>query len=371
MATTNFGGLNTNQLTAWSRELWKAAREHSFIMRFAGKGPNAVIQRITELTKSQKGTRAIISLVADLTGDGIMGDAQLEGNEEAINAYDQEITIDQLRNANRMAGRVADQTTIVNFRNTSKDVLAYWLADRIDQLAFLTASGIAYTQYLNGTTRPVLAAGKNFSDLDFAAAVTAPSTNRYRNWETTNGLVAGSTASDVLATPSYEMLVEAKAYAKNHFIRGVKGPGNTEYYHVFMTPDGIAKLKLDADFKNAVNNAQVRGGKNPVWTGALPTIDGLVIHEHRHVFNTSGATSGVDKWGSANDKDGQAVLFMGAQALALADIGLPYWSEDEFDYDNQLGISVGKMCGLLKPVFHSNVDGGDEDFGLLRINTAI
>jgi hypothetical protein len=62
---------------------------------------------------------------------------------------------------------------------------------------------------------------------------------------------------------------------------------------------------------------------------------------------------------------------MGAQALALADIGLPYWSEDEFDYDNQLGISVGKMLGLLKPVFRSNVDAGDEDFGILRINTAI
>jgi len=371
MSTTNFGGLNTNQLTTWSRDLWKAAREHSFIMRFAGKGPNAVIQRITELTKSQKGTRAIISLVADLEGDGVMGDYQLEGNEEAINAYDQEIVIDQLRNANRMAGRVADQKTIVNFRNTSKDVLAYWLADRVDQMAFLTATGVAYTQKLNGTTRDVLATGKNLNDLSFASDVTAPTANRYRNWQTTTGLVAGNTAIDTLATPSYEMLVEAKAYAKDHFIRGVKGPGNMEYYHVFMTPQGIAKLKLDADFKNAVNNAQVRGGKNPVWTGALPTIDGLVIHEHRHVYNTMGATSGVDKWGTGNDKEGQAVLFMGAQALALADIGLPYWSEDEFDYDNQLGISVGKMLGLLKPVFRSSVDGGDEDFGILRINTAL
>ena len=370
MATTNFGGLSSNQLTAWSRDLWKAAREHSFIMKFAGKGPNAVIQRITELTKSQKGTRAIISLVTDLTGDGIMGDAQLEGNEEAINAYDQEIVIDQLRNANRMAGRVADQKTIVNFRNTSKDVLAYWLADRVDQLAFLTMSGIGYTEYLNGLTRPVLAAGKNFSDLDFASDVTAPSTNRYLSWHGTGGLVAGSTNSDSLAVGSYEMLVRAKAHAKNKFIRGVKGPGNTEFYHVFMTPDGIADLKLDDDFRAAVNNAQVRGGKNPTWTGAMPTIDGLVIHEHRHVYNTLNAASG-SKWGQSGTKDGQAVLMLGAQALAMADIGLPYWSEDEFDYDNQLGISVGKMMGLLKPVFHSNVDDSDEDFGILRINTLL
>ena len=371
MATTNFGNLNTNQLTAWSRTLWKAAREHSFIMRFAGKGANSPIQRITELTKSQKGTRAIISLVADLTGDGVMGDYTLEGKEEAIEAYDLEIQIDQLRNANRMAGRVADQKTIVGFRGTSKDVLAYWLADRLDQLAFLTLSGVAYTQNTNGTTRSVLPTGQNFSDLAFAGAVSAPSSNRYLQWDgATPDLIAGNTASDTMATPSYEMLVKAKAYAKDHFIRGVKGPGNMEYYHVFMTPQGIAQLKLDSDFKNAVNNAGVRGGKNPVWTGSLPTIDGLVIHEFRHVYNTLGAASG-SKWGSAGAKDGQACLFVGAQALALADIGTPYWAEKDYDYENQLGISVGKMLGLLKPVFHSNVDGGNEDFGVLRINTAI
>ena len=196
MATTNFGNLNTNQLTTWSRSLWKAAREHSFIMKFAGKGANSPIQRITELTKNGKGTRAIISLVADLTGDGVVGDYTLEGKEEAIAAYDQEIVIDQLRNANRMAGRVADQKTIVNFRNTSKDVLAYWLADRLDQMAFLTASGIAYTENTDGTTRSVLPTGQNLNDLAYASDVTAPSTNRYRSWHGTSlGLVAGSTNS--------------------------------------------------------------------------------------------------------------------------------------------------------------------------------
>lgn len=373
MATTNFNNLNTNQLTAWSRDLWKAARNHSFVMKFAGKGANAPIQRITELTKSAKGTRAIITLIPDLTGDGVVGDFDLETREEAITAFDQEILIDQLRNANRMAGRVADQKTIVNFRETSRDVLAYWMADRIDQMAFLTLSGINYTQANNGVARPVLGGGNtglNLSELAFAGAqIDAPSTNRYLNWDG-SAFQTGATNTNNLGKVSYQMLVRAKAYAKEHYIKGVKGAGNGEFYHVFMTPQGMADLKLDTDFKAAVNSAGVRGNSNPVWTGSIPTVDGLVIHEHRHVYNTTGAAGG-SKWGATGTLEGQAVLFVGAQALALADIGLPYWEEDEFDYNNQYGISVGKMFGLKKPVFYSNVDAGNEDFGVIRINTLL
>lgn len=386
MSTTNFGNLNTNQLTAWSRDLWKAAREHSFTMKFAGKGPNASIQRITELTKSAKGTRAIISLVADLTGDGVMGDYTLEDSEETIEAYDLEVTIDQLRNANRTAGRVADQKTIVGFRETSRDVLGYWLGDRIDQMSFLTLSGMAYTIKNSGGLRPVLATGKNLSDLDFASSVSAPTTNRHRNW-TGSALAAGDTTVNtaVLSTPSYDMLVQAKAYAKDNYIRGIKGKGNNEYYHVFMCPQSVAKLKLDSDFLASAQNAQPRDKSNSIWSGAIPTVDGLVIHEFRHVPNTANATALVSggaqdgaagyKWGTYADTaggyDGAVVLFVGAQALALADIGLPYWEEDEFDYKNQIGISVGKMFGLRKPKFYSNVTETTEDFGVLRINVKL
>ena len=140
------------------------------INQFAGTGQNAAIQRITELTKSEKGTKANLTLLADVTGDGITGDNTLEGNEEALRAYDITIELDQLRFANRIAGRVADQKTIVNFRETSRDMLAYAMADRIDQLAFLTLSGVAYTHKTNGGLRATSSdAGHELVDLEFAS----------------------------------------------------------------------------------------------------------------------------------------------------------------------------------------------------------
>jgi N4-gp56 family major capsid protein len=380
VADTDFT-LNTEQKRVWARDIWRIARNTSFAFQFMGTDQNAMIHRITELTKTERGDQAIVTLVPDLEGDGVVGDYDLEGNEEAIQAFDQVITIDQLRHANRSKGRMTEQKSIVNFRKTSRDVLGYWAGDRVDQLAFLTLSGVPYTQTNRGGLRSVLATGRNLGDLAFADDVTAPSTNRHRRWDATNGLVAGDVTAVVAAdTPSYEMLVEAKAYAEEQYIKPIRGPGGQEVYHVFMTPRGMAKLKLDEDFKENVRHAWTRSSKNPLFAGTTSVmVDGLVIHSYRHVFNTVGADTGTTaeagdagyKWGADASVDGQRVLLCGAQALAFADLGAPSFEEEYFDYKNKPGISIGKILGMLKPVFHSPINDSDEDFGVLAIDTAI
>lgn len=380
MATTNFGTLTGDQLQAWSRDFWRVARNASFVNQFAGTGQNAAVQRITELTKSEKGTKANLTLLADMTGDGITGDNTLEGNEEALRAYDITIELDQLRFANRIAGRVADQKTIVNFRETSRDMLAYAMADRIDQLAFLTLSGVAYTHKTNGALRTTSAsAGHELVDLEFASDVSAPTTNRHRRVSGTT-LAAGDTtavtATDKLA---YRHIVELKAYAKDNYIRGLRAAGNQEVFHLFVTPQQMADLKLDSDFLANVRNAGIRGPSNELFAGSSSLmVDGVMVHEFRHVFSTEGATTGTSanagaagyKWGADADVTGARALFVGAQALAMADIGLPEIVEDTFDYGNQLGISVGKIFGLRKPKYNADINGGVEDFGVVCLDTA-
>ena len=380
MANTNFAALTSEQLTIWSRDFWRVARNMSFINQFAGSGPNAMVQRISELTQSEKGARAVITLLADMTGDGIVGDNTLEGNEESLRAYDIVVQLDQLRFANRLAGRLADQKSVVNFREHSRDALAYAMADRIDQVAFLTMSGISYAVKNNGALRPVLTTGQNLSDLAYSGDVTAPTSNRHRRWDATDGLVAGSTAAVVAAdTIAYSTMVALKAYAKDNYIRGIRGAAGEEVYHLFVTPQVMADLKLDSDFLANVRNAGVRGPSNELFAGSSSLmVDGVMIHEYRHVFNTSGATSGASgnagsngyKWGANADINGAALLFCGAQALAMADIGLPEIVEDNFDYGNQNGISIGKILGFKKPKFNTDVTSTTEDFGIIRLDVA-
>lgn len=380
MALTNFAALTTEQLTAWSRDFWRVARNASFINQFAGSGSNAMVQRVTELTKSEKGTRAVLTLLADMTGDGITGDNTLEGNEEALRSYDITIQLDQLRFANRIAGRLADQKSVVNFRETSRDMLAYAMADRMDQLAFLTLSGVAYTHKTNGGLRPTSAsAGHELADLEYASDISAPTANRHRRISG-NDIAAGDTTA-VTATDKlgYRHIVELKAYAKDNYIRGLRGQGNQELFHLFVTPQQMANLKLDADFLANVRNAGVRGPNNELFSGSASLmVDGVMVHEFRHVFSTEGATAGTSanagaagyQWGADADVVGARALFCGAQALAMADIGLPEIVEDTFDYENQAGISIGKIFGLRKPKYNSDYNGGVEDFGVICLDTA-
>ena len=380
MANTNFASLTSEQLTAWSRDFWRVARNMSFINQFAGSGSNSMVQKISELTKSEKGTRAVLTLLADMTGDGVTGDNTLEGNEESLRAYDIVVQLDQLRFANRLAGRLADQKSVVTFREHSRDALAYAIADRIDQLAFLSLSGIAYTQKNNGALRPVYTTGQNLGDLAFGSDVSAPTSNRHRRWDATNGLVAGDVTATVAADKlAYNTIVDLKAYAKDNYIRGIRSAGNEETFHLFVTPQVMADIKLDSDFLANVRNAGVRGPSNSLFAGSSSLmVDGVFIHEFRHVFNTSGATSGASgnagaagyKWGANADVNGSACLFCGAQALAMADIGLPEVVEDNFDYGNQNGISIGKIFGLKKPKFNSDHNGAVEDFGVIRLDVA-
>lgn len=375
MAKTNFDALTTDHKLVWSRDIWGIARNASFVMKFAGKGSNAMVQRVTELTKDERGDKAVITLVPDVAGDGVSGDFTLEGNEAEIKAYDLKITIDQLRQAHRTTGRMTDQKTVVNFRETARDQLGYWLADRIDQMAFLALSGVAFTAKNNGAARPVLGGGNtglNLSELAFAADVSAPTAARHRRWNSAAGtLDAGNTAVvAAIDLPSYKMLVKAKAFAKDQYIKGIKGPGGQEFYHVFMTPTGVANLKLDSDYKTAVVQGADRGKDNPFFSGSVQTIDGLIIHEYRHVYNTSGLAN-ASKWGIGGLVDGQRVLFCGAQALAMADLGNMGYEEETFDYENQSGISISKIFGLKKPKFHSPINGDVQDFGVLVIDCAL
>jgi N4-gp56 family major capsid protein len=430
MAATNFTTLLAEQKLVWQRDVWTTARQKSFIMSQAGSDMNSVFQRITELTPTERGDQAIITLVPDLEEDGAMGDTQLWDNEEAIKALDQSIYIDQIRHANRTTGKMADQKSIVKFRETSKNVLAFWLADRVDQMAFLTLSGIDPRLHTNGSARQGFtfavdgadktswtslypressgagSAGRALVDLEFFTGsvvgdrVKAPTANRPFRWVSSSGSLEAAGTSSIVATdtPSYRMLVELKAYAKDKRIRPISGDEGRELYHVYMHPKALAKLKLDADFLANLRSAGQRGSSNSVFTGAIETIDGMVIHENTHVFNTLGARTGAasatasaagdtaadwagaigHKWGANASVNGSRTLILGAQALAFADLGMPSWEEDDWDYKNQLGISVGKILGFMKPQWFSPMDNAiadiataKEDYGVICVDHAI
>jgi N4-gp56 family major capsid protein len=208
MASTDFGALDIARKKVWAAEIWQAGRDANFWMSngFVGKGKNNVVERITELTTTERGEQCIMQLVADLQTDGVAGDNTLEGNEEALFNDAVALNIDQMRQGVRSKGAMSEQRTVIRFRSTAKEKLSFWFADKIDELMFLTAAGIAYTYLTNGATRAV----SQLTQLKFASDVVAPSSGRIR-------YVSGATSTASLTstnTMSWNTLVSAQAYAK-------------------------------------------------------------------------------------------------------------------------------------------------------------
>lgn len=362
MAVTNFAALTPRQKIVWSRDVWSAARDKMFVKRFLGKGDGAMIQRITELTKTEKGEKVLMQLVADLVEDGVVGDNQREGNEESMQSYSQEIGIDLLSHQVRNKGKMAEQKTVIRFREQGRDKLAYWLANRIDQLVFLTMSGVSYAFRNDGGVR----VGSALPSLSFAADVKPLSSKRHLMWNGTSLVPADTSVIDNTYIPSYKMIVDLIAYAKDHYVKALN-EGGKEYYVLLVKPGTLAALKKDADYQRAVITGAERGMKNPWFTGANVTIDGAVLHEHRLVYSTTGAASG-QKWGASGLVNGTRTLLCGAQALGMADLGPPEWDEEYFDYKTKQGISIDKMFGLLQPQFYSIYDRSVETFGAIGVD---
>src|SRR5713101_4282999 len=145
MAATAFGALSTAQKKVWATEVTIAGRDQNFWMSNGFVGKNTAdmsrpVQRITELTETEGGKFAIMQLVAELQNDGVVGDNQLTGNEESLINDSIQIQLDQIRHGVRSRGAMAEQETVLRFRTLAKDKLAFWLANTIDELMFLTAA---------------------------------------------------------------------------------------------------------------------------------------------------------------------------------------------------------------------------------------
>lgn len=360
MSYTEFGKLSEAQVKVWAKDLWLTAKHDSFVSRFMGKDQNSVIQVVKDLTKTSKGDKAIIQLVSELRGGGVVGDNKREGNEEELVSHAREIKLDSISNGVVNKGKLADQRSTINFRESGKTGLADWMSRTVDELALLTAAGISYEFHTDGSRR----VDSQLSQLQFAEDVKPPSSERGMMW-TGSALDYSNTANITNAfVPKYDMIVDMITRAKEQRIRPLRS-GGKDYYVIGVAPGTMGALRKDPDFKDALVALAARDGQNTPWfTGAAVTINGAVIHEHNDIYNTKGAAAG-SKWGAAGAVNGTRTMLFGAQALAMLDLGLPDWVEKKFDYDKQCGINVDKMLGFLKPQFPSVVGGTVQDHGIL------
>ena len=348
MATTAYGVNHPLAVKQWARKLYTDALKQTYISKFIGSGSSALIQKRTELNKDA-GDRVTVGLRMQLSGAGVEGDATLEGNEEALTTYTDNLLINQLRHAVRSDGKMSEQRIPFSVREEAKTGLADWFADKMDTSFFNHIAGNtnAATGPLTGhnatvaatSTRILYGDGTHVSD----ASLTASASNDF-----TVTLIDKAIANIKTASPT---------------IRPIKIKGS-EYYVGFLHPYQVYSLRTTATAATVqwydVQKAKLQGDgsdENPIFSGALGIYNGVILHE----------TTRLPAMDAGGDKTRRAVI-CGAQAASIAfgqdfGAGEASWKEKFFDYDNQLGVSGGLIWGLKKMVFNST------DFGTYIIAT--
>lgn len=364
MAKTTFEVNHPLAVSVWSKSLGIEAFRMTFIGRFIGKSEDSLVQEKTDLKKSA-GDNITCGLNVQLQGDGVQGDATLEGNEEALQFYDDRIVVDQLRHASRTKGRMTEQRVPYDLRMQSRNRLGDWFAQRYDTIFFNQICGNTAQTDLKYT-------GHN--------AVLAPSANRI--------VRAGNRANDESLSPAdtfnLQLIDVARERAETASIEAGTGPlvrpirmGGNDYYVMFLHDYQVTQLRTSTtsaglDWLDIQQAAMAGGdvGKNPIFTGALGVYNGVILHKASRV--TTGVSS-ADGTAVANTR--RAVL-CGAQSAMIAfgsDNGKNKytWNEELFDYSNQFGVSAGAIFGVKKTRYIPEDDAttNAEDFGTVVVST--
>lgn len=366
MAATNYGVNAPEAVKLWSKKLARESLKATSIGKFIGRTDNSLIQLREDLSKDS-GDRVRVTLRQLLTGAGVQGDANLEGNEESLTTYTDDLLINRIANAVRSEGKMSEQRIPFQHREEAMQGLKDWFAQRMDRSFFLQASG-----YL-GTS--VTEQGETYSGQDSRFTgnndVIAPDAASATRADT-SAFVASSAADEDIASADTINLQDiddlvAIAKTKSPMIRPIKYQGE-DVYVMFVHPKQVRDLRQDTatgkwyDIQKAVLQGGEGRNANPIFKGAVGMYNNVIIHESSRV------PQGYNSSSNAPISTVRRSFLCGAQSVGLA-FGKGHsfdnyeWFEELFNYGNSLGVSGSCIFGMKKLRFNS------ADFSTLTYST--
>lgn len=304
----------------WAKKVWHEGVKDSYFDKFTAMDGSNVVHQNKDLT-NVKGDSVVFGLMMNLSGAGVEGNrATLTGNEEALNIYDFTVNTQLVRNAVSRF-EADDQKTQYDMLKEIKGALKQWLSDWFDNKLITKLT----------TTIP------NPTETVYASAANT---------------VSSTTANDKLTTA---LISRAKRKAMMHApkVQPIKVDGMDKYI-MLVSPWAAKDLKDDAKWLAAQQNANVRGSKNPIFTGALGEYDGVILYEYERVSLSNGGASSANVCYN---------LLLGKQAACFAVARPAKHIEQTDDYGNVAGNGIAFYGAVEKTKFNG------KDYGTIQVIT--
>jgi N4-gp56 family major capsid protein len=303
----------------WAKKVWHEGVKDSYFDKFTAMDGSNVVHQNKDLT-NVKGDSVVFGLMMNLTGSGVEGNRQkLSGSEDTLNIYDFTVQTQLVRNAVSRF-EADDQKSQYDMLKEIKVVLKQWLSDWLDNKLI---SKLSY----NPSNGEVL----------YASAA---------------GTQSSITANDKLTTT---IISRAKRKAMMHApkVQPIKVDGMDKYI-MLVHPWAARDLKDDPKWLAAQQNANIRGSKNPIFTGALGEYDGVILYEYERVQTGNIGAS------SANVCQN---LLLGKQAACFAVARPAKHIEQTDDYGNIAGNGIAFYGAVEKTKFNGL------DYGIINVMT--
>lgn len=316
MASTTPTTVDTSINEVWADLVLRDTLYSGFWAGFAGpSGSRSPIIRNTDLL-DRPGDLIHIQITNPLVGAGISGDETvLLGSEEALSTSEIKTSPVLYRHAVRMF-RMAQKKSMLDLRNEARMRLAEHAGERMDDLRF--AAFAANT--------PVAGTGES------QGAATTPNVHVVGGGTVVTTAWAAASFNDVGTsdTLSVAELQKVKLKLYNNRALPLSTSANERFFAMVVHPNALFDLKREAEYRDWVREAAVRGESNPFFRGATAMIDGILLFEHVNVPTITNASPGI--------KVAQNIAF-GAEAFVEGIGENTKWWEEDIDYGNEVGIA--------------------------------
>ena len=350
MANTSYPVNHPLTVKVWEKRLNREALSDTLFGLLTGPSSASVIQTKDVLSKSA-GDRIRIGLRMQLSGDGRQGNETLEGQEEALTTFSDDVFINLLRHAVRSGGEIDDQRVPFSVREEAFDGLRDWTADRLD------------TAFLNQVAGNTDQTNTKFTGNQATIAASTTSGNSRIIFGPLDATTENSLSASESGSANFQLTMIDKAVnmatVAVPLIRMPVTPWGRRWVAV-LHPNQIFSLKTDATAARVTwydtQRARVEGGEtnNRIFNGGrvLGEYNNTIIVENTRIPLAPSTTTV------------RRAVFLGAQAAAYAigrkgGVNAFNWFEERFDYGDQLGVKAGHIYGVKKLQFNGN------DFGTI------
>lgn len=289
----------------WAAKTYQEARAQMLWERYTGpEGSMMPVIRKTELL-TNPGDAINIQQIRNLTGTGVTSTTRLKGNEEKL--VDRQVVLNPDWYRHAVADTVRTSKRITDsFRGLAMNALSYWLAQKMDTSLWTAARATGSVGFEASTINNVF--GGN-----------------------------ATTADTLDSTDTFSVATIRKAATKLLALNATKirtpdMPAGEGYFICFIHPYQAYSLKGDSEWINRYQYAGPKYPDNPLFTGALGEVDGVILLESTQCSTAWNANSPSIRYAQA--------VMLAAECLARGVEEDIVWSEQVDDYEFEHGIGI-------------------------------